>query len=45
MTKTGTRSDEERRGKQDRRKVLVKIDPERREGDDRRDGDERRNGK
>ena len=45
MTKTGTRSDEERRAKQDRRKVHITIDPDRREGDDRRDGDERRNGK
>lgn len=42
MPNTGTRSNEERRTEQGRRKVKVTIDPDRREGDDRRTGDVRR---
>lgn len=45
MTKTGTRSGQERRDKEDRRKVKVKIDPDRRHEDDRRTGDDRREDK
>ena len=42
MTKTGTRSNQERREKEDRRKVKLIIDPDRRVGVDRRNGDDRR---
>ncbi len=45
MTQTGTRSGQERRDEDKRRKVKVKIDPDRRDGDERRDGDDRREDK
>ena len=45
MTKTGTRSGQDRRDEEDRRKVKVTIDPDRREADERREGDERREDK